>query len=113
MYFAIEATEPESSISLPNRAPRRKIGKNCMTNCAALAMKVCVQCASSGWPANAAARIAAAGANTRMPMSPMRSPPLEQNVDIEGRAFSQIHAVIVEKRLRGFSSLVAQERKEL
>ena len=66
MYLAIEVTEPESSMSLPNRAPRRKIGKNCMTNCAALAMKVCVQCASSGSPANAAARIAAAGASKRM-----------------------------------------------
>src|ERR1700729_2165952 len=130
IYLAIEFTEPESSMSLPNKAPRRKIGKNCMTNCAALAMKVCVQCASSGWPANAAERFAAGGAHRRvlppreasqmrspspmrMPMSPMRSHPLEQNVDIEGRAFFQIHAVIVEKRLRGFSSLVAQERKEL
>jgi hypothetical protein len=66
MYLAIELTEPESSMSLPNRAPRRKIGKNCMTNCAALAMKVCVQWASSGSPASAAARIAAAGASRRM-----------------------------------------------
>jgi hypothetical protein len=66
MNFVIEVTEPESSMSLPNSAPKRKIGKNCMTNCAALAMKVCVQCASSGSPANAAARIAAAGANRRM-----------------------------------------------
>ena len=66
MNFAIELTEPESSISLPNRAPKRKIGKNCMTNWAALAMKVCVQWASNGSPASAAARIAAAGASRRM-----------------------------------------------
>src|ERR1700729_4521017 len=49
----------------------------------------------------------------RMPMSPMRSHSLEQDVDIEGRAFSQIHAVIVEKRLRGLAARVAQEREEL
>ena len=40
---------------------------------------------------------------------PHDSDPLEQNVDIERRAFSQIHPVIVEKRLRGLAALVAQE----
>ena len=66
MKVAMADTEPLSSISLPNRAPRRKIGKNCMTNCAALAMKVCVQRASRGSPDNPAAMIAAAGASSRM-----------------------------------------------
>ena len=44
------ATEPLSSISLPNSAPSRNSGKNCARNCAALRMNVCVQCASSGSP---------------------------------------------------------------
>ncbi len=40
---------------------------------------------------------------------PHASDPLEQDVDIQGRAFSQIHRVSVEKGLRGLSPLVAQE----
>ena len=51
---------------LAEQGAEEKIGKNCMTNWAALAMKVCVQCASNGSPASAAARIAAAGASRRM-----------------------------------------------
>jgi hypothetical protein len=43
MISAMAATEPLSSISLPNRAPSRKIGKNCARKVAALPMKVCVQ----------------------------------------------------------------------
>jgi hypothetical protein len=43
MNSAIAATEPLSSISLPNRAPSRNIGKNCATNRDALSIKVCVQ----------------------------------------------------------------------
>jgi hypothetical protein len=66
MNLAMVATEPLSSMSLPNSAPSRKIGKNCIMNCAALRMKVCVQCASAGSPAMSAARIAAAGASRRM-----------------------------------------------
>ncbi len=57
-------TEPLSSISLPNSAPSRNSGKNCATKRAALPMKVCVQCASSGSPAKAAAISAAAGASS-------------------------------------------------
>ena len=66
MKAAIADTEPVSSISLPNSAPSRKIGKNCMTNWAALAMNVCVQCASIGCPDSPAAMIEAAGASKRM-----------------------------------------------
>jgi len=40
MNSAIAETEPLSSISLPNRAPSRNIGKNCATNRDALSMKV-------------------------------------------------------------------------
>ena len=64
MKSAIAETEPLSSMSLPNTAPSRKIGKNCATNCAALPMKVCVQLANSGWRDTAAATSAAAGANS-------------------------------------------------
>ena len=43
MKSAIAATEPLSSISLPNRAPSRNIGKNCAIKRDALSIKVCVQ----------------------------------------------------------------------
>ena len=66
MYFAIDVAEPEVLHQLAEQGAGSRIGKNCMTNCTALAMKVCVQCASNGSPANAAARIAAAGASKRM-----------------------------------------------
>jgi len=62
----MEVTEPESSMSLPNSAPSRNSGKNCATNSAALLMKICVQLASSGWPAKAAAMRPASGARMRM-----------------------------------------------
>ena len=65
MKLAMAATEPLSSISLPNSAPSRNSGKNCARKRAALPMKVCVQWASSGSPANAAAINAAAGASSR------------------------------------------------
>ena len=64
MNRAMALTDPLSSISLPNSAPSRKIGKNCAMNCAALPMNVCVQWASSGSPAKAAATIATAGASS-------------------------------------------------
>ena len=64
--IAAYMTEPLSSINFPNSAPSRKIGKNCMMNCAALAMNVWVQCASSGWPDSSAAIIAAPGASSKM-----------------------------------------------
>ena len=62
--LATADTEPLSSMSLPNRAPSRKIGKNCARNRAALPMKICVQLASSGSPPKAAATRAAAGASS-------------------------------------------------
>ena len=65
MYWAIDRTEPLSSISFPNSAPSRKIGKNCATKPAALPMNVCVQFASSGSRANSAATSADAGARSR------------------------------------------------
>jgi hypothetical protein len=58
------ATEPLSPISFANSAPCRKSGKNCATKRAALPMKVCVQWASNGSPAKAAATSAAAGARS-------------------------------------------------
>ena len=64
MHLAMAATEPLSSISLPNNAPSRNSGKNCATNCAALLMKVCVQLASNGSRETAAASSAAAGASS-------------------------------------------------
>ena len=63
MKPATDCTDPESSISLPNSAPSRKIGKNCAKNPAAPPMKVWVQCASSGSPAKTAATSAATGVN--------------------------------------------------
>ena len=52
MKPATDCTEPLSSMSLPNRAPSRKIGKNWAKKPAAPPMKVSVQCASKGSPAN-------------------------------------------------------------
>src|SRR5579863_6241527 len=92
-------------------------------------MKVCVQWASSGSPASAAARIAAAGASrrmlqpryasqmsnpsaTRMPRRPIGSDSLEQDVDIQCRALAEILSMRVEERLRGFSALVAEVGEE-
>ena len=100
MKLAIAETEPLSSMSFPNSAPRRKIGKNCDTKCVAPPMKVCVQCASKGSRAKAAAIRAAAGASnktlqplyanqmrpqseTRMPTRPIASDPLEKDVKIK------------------------------
>ena len=94
MKLAMDDTEPLSSISFPNKAPRRKIGKNCATKRDALPMKVCVQCARSGSPEKAAAISAAQGASrstlqprnasqmrapraTRMPTSPISLNPLQ------------------------------------
>src|SRR5947208_11347181 len=62
MKWAMAWTDPLSSMSFPNSAPSRNIGKNCAMNCAALPIKVCVQWASRGSPARAAAKIATAGA---------------------------------------------------
>src|SRR5262245_11623242 len=103
MKCARACTDPLSSISLPNSAPSKNIGKNCATNCAALPMNVCVQWASRGSPANAAAMIATAGARsstlqprnesqmrrpraTRIPTRPMASKLLQEDSQIERRA---------------------------
>jgi len=100
MKFAIAETEPLSSMSFPNSAPRKKMGKNCDMKCVAPPMKVCVQCASNGSPADAAAISAAAGASNntlqpryanqmrpqsaaRIPRSPIASYPLEQGVKVK------------------------------
>ena len=64
MNAAIASTEPLSSISFPNSAPSRKIGKNWAMKPAAADMKVSVQCASNGSPENAATTSAAAGASS-------------------------------------------------
>ncbi|MEH2539545.1 hypothetical protein V1287_003479 [Bradyrhizobium sp. AZCC 1699] len=64
MKLAIAATEPLSSISLPNRAPSRNSGKNWARKPAALTMKVWVQWASSGSRENSAATSAASGASS-------------------------------------------------
>ncbi len=64
MKRAIAATEPLSSISLPNTAPSRNSGKNCATNPAPEPMNVCVQCASSGSAESAATSSPAAGASS-------------------------------------------------
>jgi hypothetical protein len=66
MKRAIACTEPLSSMSLPNRAPRRNSGKNWARKRAAPPMKVWVQWASRGSAAAAAATSAAAGASRRM-----------------------------------------------
>ena len=65
MKAEMARTEPLSSISLPNSAPSRKIGKNWARNPAAAGMKVWVQCASTGSPATPAATKAAAGASNK------------------------------------------------
>ena len=64
MKAAIADTDPLSSISFPNSAPSRKIGKNWAMKPAAPDMKVIVQCASSGSPENSATSSAATGASS-------------------------------------------------
>src|SRR5215813_10153850 len=116
MNLAMAWTDPLSSISLPNNAPSRNIGKNCATNCAALPMKVCVQWASRGSPAKAAATIATAGAMrstlhprndsqirrpraTRIPTRPMSSNLLQEDVQIDRGALADVVAVGCEEGL--------------
>src|SRR5262245_60646109 len=123
-------TDPLSSISLPNSAPSKNIGKNCATNCAALPMKVCVQWASSGSPANAAATIATAGASsstlqprnesqirrpraTRIPTSPTASNLLQEDIEIDRRALADVLAVGRQEGLGGTAALIAQHAEEV
>src|SRR3974390_223689 len=130
MNCAMALTDPLSSMSLPNNAPSRNIGKNCATNCAALPMKVCVQWASKGSPAKAAATIATAGASrstlhprndsqisrpreTRMPTRPMASDLLQEDVHIHRRALADVLAVGGKEGFGGTSAFIAQHAKEI
>src|SRR5215475_7738941 len=117
-------------MSLPNRAPSRNIGKNCAMNRAALPMKVCVQWASRGSPAKAAATIATAGASrstlhprnesqirrpraSRIPTRPMVSNLLQENIQIDRRALADVLAVGCEEGFSGMAAFVAQHAKEI
>src|SRR5215470_5491171 len=134
MKLAIAWTDPLSSISLPNSAPSRNIGKNCAMNCAALPMNVCVQWASRGSPANAAATIATAGARrstlqprnesqtrrpraTRIPTRPkisdMASHLLQEDVQVDRRALADVLAVGRQEGVGGAAALVAQHAEEI
>src|SRR5215831_9748230 len=130
MKWAMAWTDPLSSMSLPNSAPSRNIGKNCATNWAALPMNVCVQWASRGSPAKAAATIATAGARsstlhprnesqirrpraTRIPRRPMASNLLQEDIQIDRRALADVLAVGCEEGLGGTAALVAQHAKEI
>src|SRR5262249_47624382 len=130
MKWAMAWTDPLSSISLPNSAPSRNIGKNCAMNCAALPMKVCVQWASRGSPAKAAATIATTGARrstlhprnesqirrpraTRIPTRPTASNLLQEDIQIHRRAFADVLAVGREEGLGGTAPFVPQHAKEI
>src|SRR5262249_50893048 len=126
-------TEPLSSISLPNKAPSRKIGKNWARNVAALPMKVWVQWASSGSPAKRAATMAASGASSstlqprkasqttrpspaRMPTRPGRvigSAFGQQQVDMGGRSRADIVRMGGEKLVRAAAALGLQHHEEV
>ena len=120
MKLAIAATEPQSSISLPNSAPSRKSGKNWARKPAALRMNVCVQCARIGSCEKNAATTAAIGASrrtlqplnasqirrpspTRIPARPTRS----------GRLISALRQQFVEVDRGPFADVLAMRRQEL
>ena len=101
-----------------------------MTKRAALPMKVCVQWASNGSPANAAARMAAAGASRRTLQPAIGEPDQEpegdenaekshgsdlfqQIVDIEGGAAPEVHRMRLQEDLRRPSPLIVQQSEEL
>src|SRR5258706_7379753 len=131
--LAIAATEPLSSISLPNSAPSRNSGKNCARKPAALAMKVCVQWASSGSRENSAAIKALSGASSstlqprnaneisrpspiRMPRNPntvITSAFREQHVEIGRGALSDVLAVGCEECDGALAPLFLKQRNEL
>src|SRR4030088_23198 len=133
MKLAIAATDPLSSINLPNSAPSRNSGKNCARKPAALTMKVWVQWASSGSRENSAAIKAASGASSstlqprkaneirrpspiRMPRSPntiITSAFREQRVEIGGGVLSDILAVGCEECVGALAPLFLQQRNEL
>src|SRR5262245_36221890 len=129
MKPAMAEALPLSSMSLPNKAPSKNKGKNCARKIAALPMNVCVQLASRGSIANAAATKAAAGARrstlqprsasqtsnaspSRIPTRPMVSDAFQQFIEIEGGMSAEVLAVSAEKCLTGASPFVAQHAQE-
>src|SRR3569832_1570182 len=125
MTFAPAVTAPLSSISFPNTAPSRKIGKNWARKSAALRMKVWVQFASSGCPPKAAAISAQSGASSSTlqprnasqtstpspagtPRSPIASALRQQDVEIGRRTLAEIGRVHFEEFARRGPPLVAQ-----
>src|SRR5512140_2588731 len=132
MKLAIAATEPLSSISLPNSAPSRNSGKNCARQPAALSMKVWVQWASSGSRENSPAISPASGASSstlhplkanqisrpspiRMPRRPntvITSAFREQDVEIGSGALSEILAVGGKKCVGAAAAFFLQQRNE-
>src|SRR5262245_25081944 len=129
MKSAMADTQPLSSMSLPNSAPSRNNGKNCARKAAALPMKVCVQLASSGSSAKAAASRAAAGASrsmlqprsasdmssanpSRIPMRPMVSDASKQLVEVEGGASPQIVVVGSQECVTCAAPLIAQHAQK-
>src|SRR3984957_2247905 len=122
-------TEPLSSISLPNSAPSKKIGKNWARKRAVPPMKVWVQWASSGSPAKRAATSAAAGASSStlqlrnakvrsnnrpsaIPSRPMKSDALQQEVEVERRAPAEVGGMRRQEGLRRTPPLVPQHGQE-
>src|SRR5262249_33636281 len=127
---AMVCTDPLSSMSLPNSAPSRKIGKNCAMNCAALPMNVCVQWASRGSRAVAAATKATAGARrstlqprkesqmrspraASMPRSPITSDLLQQNVQVDGRLLAYVRCLGTQERVCATSPFIAQHAQKV
>src|SRR5262245_38296529 len=93
-------------------------------------MNVCVQWASRGSPANAAAMIATAGARsstlqprnenqmrrpraTRIPTRPMASNLLQEDIQIDRRTLADVLAVGHQEGLGGTAALLAQHAKEV
>ena len=136
MKLAIEVTEPESSISLPNSAPSRKSGKNWAKKPAPLRMNVWVQWARIGSRETNAAMTAATGASKRtlqplkanqirtprprrMPRRPIRSEPpivshlLEQRVEVGGRPLAEGVAVLGEEGAGGAPPVLLQHLEKL
>src|SRR5215813_861697 len=130
MDFAMVSTDPLSSMSFPNSAPSRKIGKNCAMNCAALPMNVCVQWASRGSLAVAAATNATAGARrstlqprkesqmrsaraASMPKRPIASDLLEQNVQVDGRLLPYVRRLGAQERVSATPAFVTQHAQKV
>src|SRR5215813_1473631 len=130
MNFAMVCTDPLSSMSFPNSAPSRKIGKNWAMNCAALPMNVCVQWESRGSRAVAAATRATAGARSStlqprkesqmrspraasMPRRPIASDLLQQNVEVDRRLLAYVRCFGAQERLGATSAFVTQHAQKI